>query len=53
MPIGLKWPYLATAVLAALTGGYVWTRPRRPGTRSFGLLAAALRWHVCQPPDQS
>jgi signal transduction histidine kinase len=41
------WPYLVTAALAALTGGYVWTRPRRPGARSFGGLAGLwLVWSL-------
>ncbi len=38
------WPYLATAALAALTGWYVWTQPRHPGTRYFGWLTSV--WMV-------
>jgi signal transduction histidine kinase len=29
------WPYLAVAAFAAIIGWYVWTQPRRPGTRYF------------------
>ncbi len=39
------WPYLVTAVFAALTGWYVWHQPRRPGTRYFGWLVSVwLVW---------
>ncbi len=52
------WPYLAIAAFAVLIGGYVWTQPRRPGTRYFAwsvvvwlvwALAAALQLAVASP----
>jgi signal transduction histidine kinase len=38
------WPYLVTAVLAVVTGWYVWKQPLRPGTRYFRWLV--LVWFV-------
>lgn len=29
------WPYLTTALIAALIGLYIWKQPQRPGTRYF------------------
>ncbi len=38
------WPYLVIAAFAGLIGWYVWTQPRRPGTRYFAW--AVVVWFV-------
>lgn len=38
------WPYLATAIIAALVGWYVWKQPLRPGARHFRWLV--IIWFV-------